>query len=107
MTKEKNTKHKNYLKLARPSFLYRYFCFVDTDEFLADDLFISQKIRVYFLNDYRKEESKYCFVICKVRKRNVDKFLYALERLETKMLLAGHYDYPAFCKKEFQNLMRA
>lgn len=96
---------KNYLKVNRASLLYKYFCFVDTDDFLADDLFISQKVRVHFLGDYRKEDSKYCFIICKVRKRDVDRFLQVLERLEAKMLLAGHHDYPEFCEKEFRSLM--
>lgn len=37
-----------YLKIRKVSLRYNYFLFFDTPEYLADQLFIRQKVRVWF-----------------------------------------------------------
>ena len=37
-----------YLKIRKVSLRYDYFLFFDTPEYLADQLFIRQKVRVWF-----------------------------------------------------------
>ena len=37
-----------YLKIKKLSLRYDYFLFFDTSEYLADQLFIRQKVRVWF-----------------------------------------------------------
>ena len=37
-----------YLKIRKVSLRYNYFLFFDTSEYLADQLFIRQKVRVWF-----------------------------------------------------------
>ena len=39
---------KNYWRLRRFSLFYKYYAFVDTEEYLGDQLFIQQKVEVSF-----------------------------------------------------------
>ena len=45
-------KKEMYLKIRKPSLRYDYFLFFDTPEYLADQLFIKQKVRVWFDKEY-------------------------------------------------------
>ncbi len=89
---------RNYIPMEKLSFRFRYFCFIDTKEYLADALFIKHKVRVCFEQEAEKAGTDYIFVFCKVRKRDVDRFLNALGDLKTKMLLLGHPDYLNYCE---------
>lgn len=90
---------KNYWRLQRFSLLYKYYAFVDTEEYLGDQLFIQQKVSVSFGKEYGKKGNDYLIIFCKVRRKDENKFLKALDELEKKMLLMGHHDYPSFCEK--------
>ena len=51
---------KNYWRLRRFSLFYKYYAFVDTEEYLGDQLFIQQKVEVSFGKEFGKKD--YCFV---------------------------------------------
>jgi len=77
---------------------------IDTPEYLADSLFIQEQVRVDFGKEYRKEDSAYVMIFCKIRKKDENKFLKALGRLENKMLLMGYRDYRNFCRDFFDGI---
>lgn len=66
-------REKLYWTIEKFSFRYDYFMFFDTTPYLADQLFIRHH----------------------VRKKDVPKFLAALEDLKKSMMLCGHPNYEA------------
>lgn len=88
---------KNYMEISKFSLKYKYFCYVDTNEYLADRIFIRRKINVLAGDEYGSEQSKYVIVFCKVKKKDREEFLEAMKELEQKMLLLGHTDYMDLC----------
>ncbi len=90
---------KNYWKITAPSLLFFRFVFIDTADYLADQLFIRHKVRVWFGNEYEKKDCPFRIILCKVRKRDVDRFLDALGEMENKMILRGYPKYTDFCKR--------
>lgn len=89
---------KNYMKLDRWSVGYKFYCFVDTDEHLANQLFIKHNVTVILQQEFEKESTCYRFIFCKVHRFAEADFLLALDELKDKMLHAGHIDYQHFCK---------
>lgn len=88
----------NYLKLKTMSpFTYSYI-FLDCDEYLADKLFIKHKVPVKFGKEYRKNDSRYCVISCKIRKRYEEEFKKALAEMNNKMILRCYTDYADFCE---------
>ena len=53
--------------------------YVDCKNYLADDLFIKNKITVNFEGDFTKDDSDYIFVYCKVKKKIMTNLLKLLE----------------------------
>ena len=90
---------KNYLSLERFSLRYRFYAYLDSEEYQADRLFIKHQVRVKFLQEYTKKESSYRVIFCRIQKRDEGAFLDALRELPNKMLLCGHPDYPDQCKQ--------
>lgn len=82
-----------YWSIEKFSLRYAYFVFFDTVPYLADQLFIRHRVRVWFDREYAKKDSPYIAVLCHVRKKDVPQFLDALEDLKKSMLLCGHPDY--------------
>ena len=80
-------------KFSFGSLFYDYFVFFDTMPYLADQLFIRHKVRVWFDREYAKDGSPYLAIFCRVRKKDVPKFLAALEDLKNSMMLCGHPHY--------------
>lgn len=99
--------HENihFIPLENRSLLFRHYAFVDTKDYLTDQLFIQEKVRVWFWREFLCPNSEYRIVCCKVRKRDKAAFLTALQKLPSKMLLFGHTDYLDFCHS-FQELLR-
>ena len=60
-------------------------------------MFVQNKVRLKFKNEYVKAESPYRIIFCKVRRKDTERFEEALERLNNKMLLCGYRDYPEVC----------
>ena len=52
----------NFFKLEKFSLLFSYFAFVDTEEYLADQIFIKNKVRVWFQDEYKHPDSKYIVI---------------------------------------------
>ena len=97
---------KNYWKLQKFSIFYTYYAFIDSQDYLADQLFVKHKVKVDFGKEHCHKGSNYLVMFCKVRKTKEKEFIQALEELENKMLLMGHRDYPSFCadiKEKIEN----
>ena len=61
----------NYLQLKSNRFSrYNNFVYIDTTGFLADRIFIENKVRVKFCGDYKHREKNYVIVICKVKEKD-------------------------------------
>ena len=88
---------KNYYKLQSPSFFKFQYVFLDSEDYLADQLFIKYKVTVDFGDEYVKENSPYHVIFCKIRKRDEKKLLDALSEMYDKMLLMGYKDYQEVC----------
>ncbi len=100
-------KKEMYLKIKKPSLRYDYFLFFDTPEYLADQLFIKQRVRVWFDKEYAKESSPFLAILCHVKKKNSAKFLAALGALKNKMILCGYPEYEAEVQKMMCHLEEA
>ena len=87
-----------YQHIDRPSLFYNYFAFLDTDAYLADQLFIKHQVRVHFREEYVRGDSPYRVIFCHVRKRDRARFQAALEELPKKMMLLGYIDYLDVCR---------
>ena len=74
------------------------FAFVDTKDYLADQIFIKHKLRVYFGAEYANNEGKhdYLIIFCKIKKKDVEEFDKCMKELQNKMLLLGYTDYVDF-----------
>lgn len=100
--------HENthFIRVETHSPLFRHYAFVDTKDYLADQLFIQEKVRVWFGREFLCPDSKYHIIFCKVRKRDEAAFQTALQKLPSKMLLLGHTDYLDFCRS-FQSMLNS
>jgi len=97
--------YKNYYTLEKFSLRHDYYCFVDTEKYLADELFIRHRVSVKFQQEYQKDGMNYLIIFCKVRKRDKEEFLEALKELKNKMLLLGYTDYQDFCEELSKNIL--
>ena len=91
-------REKLYLKTDRFSILslfYDYYLFFDTSQYLADRLFIRNKVRVWYDLEYAKDGSPYQAIFCRIRKKDASGFLAALEELKNSMIIHGHVNYEA------------
>ncbi len=86
-----------YQHIDRLSLFCSYFVFLDTDAYLADQLFIKHQVRVHFHEEYVRGDSPYRAIFCHVRKRDRERFQAALEELPKKMMLLGYIDYLDVC----------
>lgn len=88
-------REKLYWTIEKFSLRYDYFMFFDTAPYLADQLFIRHQVRVWFDEEYARDGSPYLAILCHVRKKDVPKFLEALEDLKRSMMICGYPDYQA------------
>ena len=91
--------YQNYVRLRSGVPWRRTYFIVDTEDYLADQLFIEKKIPVYFGREFVKKDSPYVVIEVKLRRKQEAAFLEAMEKLKRKMLLMGHTDYPELCMK--------
>lgn len=93
------TVSENYIKLKKKWYSrYHEFVYVDTENHLADDVFVTNKIPVKFKGDYKHDDKKYIIVYCKVKSKYLDEFTNSLGQLKNKMIHNGFKDYEVFCK---------
>lgn len=70
----------NYICLTSSKLsIYKQYMYIDCKNYLADDLFIKNKITVKFEGDFTKDDSDYIFVYCKVKKKIMINSLKLLE----------------------------
>lgn len=93
-----------YQKLARFSLFYDYFAFLDVEPYAADQLFIQHQVTVHFFREYGKPDSPYRIVLCKVRRRDADRFHAAMAELPDKLQLLGYTDYLDVCHMLWENV---
>ena len=86
-------REKLYWTIEKFSLRFDYFMFFDVESYLADQLFIKHKVRVWFGDEYKRDGSPYLAIFCKVKKKDVPAFLEALEELKKSMLICGYLDY--------------
>ena len=91
---------RNYLEMKSllPG-IRRHFVFFDDINCSSFSLLYRNKVEIKFKTAARREEEKYQIVFCDVRRKDVDKFINAMEELKNKMLLIGNTDYEAFCEE--------
>ena len=93
----------NYIELGRSRFFRnKQFAYIDTTGFLADRIFIENKVRVKFCGDYFHKEKKYVVVMCKVKKKDASVFLQSMAELKNRAILMGNTDYETFCKEQLR-----
>lgn len=93
----------NYIELGRSRFFRnKQFAYIDTTGFLADRIFIENKVRVKYCGDYKHREKNYVVVICKVKEKDVPMFLQALKELKNRAILMGNTDYETFCREQIR-----
>ena len=90
---------RNYVKIEKKSLFYNYYAYIDTEDFLADDIFIQENVRVQFGKVGKRQNSQYVVVLCKVWKWDAEKFVQAMEKIYNKMLLLGHGECLSFFGK--------
>ena len=93
-----------YLRSSNLSSRKKYM-YIDCKNYLADDLFIKNKITVKFESIFTKDDSDYVFVYCKVKKNDQNKFIKTLGELKSKMLIMGYSDYESFCQEQINNIL--
>ena len=90
---------KNYRRMSGLSLFSVPYVYEDRSSYLADQLFVQNKGTMKFKGEMVREDSPYCIIFCKVLVRDVERFEEALGKLNDKMLLLGHRDYPETCGK--------
>ena len=85
----------NYYQLLHKFSLFNtYFAFLDTEDYLADGLFIKHQVRVYFGDEFVNPDIPYRIIFCHVRKWDKERFCAAMRELPNKMLLCGNVALP-------------
>ena len=88
---------KNYWRMNDFLIFSVSYAYVDHSSYLADQLFVQNKVTMKFKGEMVRDDSPYCIIFCRVLKKDVERFEEALGQLKSKMLLLGHSDYPDAC----------
>jgi len=89
---------RHYFKLEKLSMRHTYYAYFDAKDYMADSLFIKHKVTVEFQQEFCKDRTPYCVIVCRIRKKDEAAFLDALRELPAKMLLCGYLNYAAQCE---------
>lgn len=89
----------NFWRMRAFSLFSVPYAYVDHSSYLADALFVQNKIRIKYKGEMARKDSLYCIVFCKVLKKDVERFEAAISKLGDKMLLLGYRDYPGVCSE--------
>jgi len=95
---------RNYIAFRQFSLFWDHYALINVLAYLADQLFIRHKVTVHFGEEMGHRDSEYKIIFCKVRKKDSERFLAALEELPRKMLICGHLDYEEYCDEIFRKL---
>ena len=94
-----------YIAIERSSLLFFYFLFIDCEEHLAERVLRKRKVPVRFLREYTNPQSRYRFIRCRVRKREVGRFQDAMTEFINTMLLCGYPNYLEDCAALWREFM--
>lgn len=83
----------NYVELNEKSLLFNVYAYVDTDDFFADNIFERQNLKAFFRKHTKNPRSKFVLSYCKILKKDTEKFEFAMNLLNNKMLLLGYEKY--------------
>ncbi len=96
----------NYYQLLHKFSLFNtYFAFLDTEDYLADGLFIKHQVRVYFGDEFVNPGIPYRIIFCHVRKWDKGRFCDAMRELPNKMLLCGNMNYISACVNTWERMV--
>jgi len=97
----------NYVKIDCFLLFHCQYLYLDTEKYLADQLFINHKVRVKFGREMVTKDVPYRYVFCKVRKKDEKNFLSALAEIYDKALLMGYSEYEKYCDLLLQEVTGA
>lgn len=80
---------KNYWKLQKFSIFYTYYAFIDSQDYLADQLFVKHKVKVDFGKEYCHKGSNYLVIFCKVRKTKKKRIHPSSRRIRKQNVING------------------
>jgi hypothetical protein len=79
--------------MLKDSLFFKHFCFWDTHQMLSDRIFSDMGLRVWKRGEYVRDDDPWVVVICKVRKRDFERFMAAMRELKNRAMLCGHPNY--------------
>lgn len=89
---------KNYMMLKDFSLFCHKYIFVDVDELLYVRLFREAGVKVKETWEYAKEGTGLKLIICKILKRDREKFEGVVGQIRNKAILMGYRDYDDACE---------
>lgn len=98
---------KNFWRLDDKSLFRVAYAYVDSCNYVADELFRQEKIWVRYNGEMVREGYRYCVVFCKVLKKDAGRFEETLMRLKNKLLLQGDAGYLEACEEINELLVEA
>lgn len=87
----------NYYECSNKGINKTVFFYIDNDEYLADDFFIKNKLKIKFKDEMASNKNNYRILFVKVNKKQKDLFIDCMEQLHNKMILKGYRDYDEIC----------
>lgn len=73
--------------------------YIDTNQHLADKIFIEHKLKMKFMSDFQNKVNNYEVILVEFPKKKLPTFIECMQELENKLLILGYSDYPAECKE--------
>ena len=62
--------NSHFWTLKRFSLRYSFYAIIDTEDYLADQLFIREQVRVWFGHELSNPDSPYRVIFCKCKKKD-------------------------------------
>ncbi|WP_026522731.1 hypothetical protein [Butyrivibrio sp. VCB2001] len=89
---------KNYLMLKDFSIFSQKYVFVDVNELLYTRIFREAGVRIKETWEYAKEGSGLMLIICRILKKDREKFEKAVVQIRNGAILMGYRDYDDACR---------
>jgi hypothetical protein len=83
---------KNYWRMSDFTLFSVQYAYVDHSSYLADQLFVQNKVTLRFKGEMVREDSPYCIIFCKVQKKDVERFERGACRDEQLLCAGGLLD---------------
>ena len=85
---------------------YDHFAYFDTEEYLADFLFEYEHVDVTKEGEFGAEDDPYRLIMCRIPRKQRERFLRCAEMLPGLMAYVGKNDYDEFCRDFMTNAAR-